>query len=364
MTTANPFALALLNWFQTHAADLPWRTNRHPYRVWLSEVMLQQTQVATVVPYFERFVNAFPTVEALAAAPQEEVLKLWEGLGYYSRARNLHRAAQKVVQEWGGALPADVDDLQTLPGIGRYTAGAIASLAFGARVPVLDGNVIRILTRLYDLDDEVNRPDTVRKLWTLAEELVPEDRPGMYNEALMELGRVICRPRDPLCDQCPIQVHCRAWRAGTQHARPVKRKRPPVPHYEVAAGVIYGMGDNAGRILIAQRPEDGLLGGLWEFPGGKREDGEQMQDALRRELGEELGIEVEVGEMLVRVKHAFTHFRITLDAYECRHIAGEPQRLGVADFAWVTLDEMAQYPFGKADQQIITALRERPYRLL
>lgn len=355
------FASDLLGWFEAHAADLPWRRNRAPYYVWLSEIMLQQTQVGTVIGYFERFLDAFPTVDALAAAPLDDVLKQWEGLGYYSRARNLHRAAQVVVTEWGGQIPGNAADLQTLPGIGRYTAGAIASLAFGEDVPVVDGNVIRILTRVFDIDAEVSRPATVNRLWELAGMLLPKGRAGAYNEALMELGRVICRPRNPRCETCPVREHCAARAAGNQAVRPVKKRRAPTPHYDVAAGVIYRQD---GRILIAQRPAQGLLGGLWEFPGGKREDGESMPDALVRELQEELAVTVDVGEFLIRVKHAFTHFKITLHAYECRIATGEPTAEGVADFAWVTLAEMDQYAFGKADQAIIAELRERPNRLL
>jgi A/G-specific adenine glycosylase len=360
----NPFAAELLTWFRASAADLPWRRERDPYAVWLSEIMLQQTQVATVIDYFTRFLDRFPTVQALAAAPLDDVLKMWEGLGYYSRARNLHRTAQLVVTEWDGRFPDNVRDLQTLPGIGRYTAGAIASLAFGEDAPVLDGNVIRVFARLYDMPDDVTQQATRRQLWELAETLIPPGEAGAYNEALMELGRTICKPHTPQCDPCPIQRHCRAFAAGTQLARPVKKKRAPAPHYDVAAGIIYGQGDQAGRILIAKRPADGLLGGLWEFPGGKQEDDESLPVTLARELQEELGITVTVGDFVVKVRHAFTHFKITLHAFECQHVAGEPAKIDVADFAWVTLDEMAQYAFGKADQRIIEELRERPYRLL
>lgn len=360
----NPFADELLEWFAQHSADLPWRHDRDPYYVWLSEIMLQQTQVATVVGYFERFLQRFPTVEALATAPLDDVLKMWEGLGYYSRARNLHKCAQVVVVELDAKFPSTADELQQLPGIGRYTAGAIASLAFGQDTPVVDGNVIRIFARVFDIADDVSQTAVQRAFWDRATELVPPGRAGAYNEALMELGRVVCKPRNPLCDQCPIRRHCEARKRGSQAERPVKRRRPPVPHYDVAAGVIFGSGSQEGRFLIAQRPAEGLLGSLWEFPGGKQEPGETMQEALARELQEELGITVSVGEFLVKVKHAFTHFRITLHAYACHVVAGDLQRIGVADFAWVTLDDLANYAFGKADQQVIAELRERPNRLI
>ncbi|MBN1284491.1 MAG: A/G-specific adenine glycosylase [Anaerolineae bacterium] len=358
------FADDLLAWFDQYAADLPWRRTADSYSIWLAEIMLQQTQVATVTRYYERFLERFPTLADLAAAPLDEVLKLWEGLGYYSRARHLHRAAQMVIDDYGGQMPRTAEALQKLPGVGRYTAGAIASIAFGEAVPAVDGNVIRVLARLYDIPDDAAQPATKNALWARAGALVPARRAGDYNQALMELGRTVCRPHRPACDICPVQPHCRSYAAGTQAERPAKTRRASTPHYDVAAGVIHGTGAHAGRILIAQRPLDGLLGGLWEFPGGKQERGESLPDTLKRELREELAIEVEVGDCLVQVKHAFTHFKITLHAYECMHTGGEPVARGAAAFAWATPDEMDGYAFGKADQAIIKALREKPFRLL
>lgn len=357
-----PFAADLLAWFDRDAADLPWRTHPpDPYRVWLSEIMLQQTQVSTVIPYFNRFLDACPDVHALAAAPLADVLKLWEGLGYYSRARNLHKTAHIIAHQHGGRFPDTAAALETLPGIGRYTAGAIASICYGERAPVLDGNVIRVFSRLLNLDDDVTQAATKSKLWQVAADWLPAQRPGAYNQALMELGQAICRPRAPRCDACPLRAHCRAYAAGTQAQRPVKRRKAPTPHYDVAAGIIY---DDDERLLIAQRPPDGLLGGLWEFPGGKQEAGETLPQTLRRELREELAIEVTVGDLFVVVRHAFTHFKITLHAFECRYRSGPPQTLGAQDFAWVRLDELDRYSFGKADRDIIAALKTRPHRLL
>ncbi|NDJ62929.1 MAG: A/G-specific adenine glycosylase [Chloroflexi bacterium] len=356
-----PFDRELLAWYDRSAADLPWRGTRDPYRVWLSEIMLQQTQVETVKPYYADFLTAYPTVGALAAAPLDDVLKRWEGLGYYSRARNLHRAAQQVAQALDGEFPSEIDDLLKLPGIGRYTAGALASIAFDRRAPVLDGNVIRVLARLLDLPDDVTQAATQTALWDHAERLLPDERAGDYNQALMDLGRMICKPRKPLCSDCPLQARCQAYANGTQAERPVKKAKAPTPHYDVAAGMIW---DDAGRLLIAQRPLDGLLGGLWEFPGGKQEPNEALEDCLRRELREELAIEVEVGELFARVRHAFTHFKITLHAFTCRHISGEPHRIGVRDWAWVTPDQLEQYSFGKADRQVIASLRDRDNLLL
>jgi A/G-specific adenine glycosylase len=356
-----PFTEELLDWYDQTAAELPWRYDTDPYRVWLSEIMLQQTQVETVVPYFERFTTRYPTVNALAAAALDEVLKLWEGLGYYSRARNLHKAAQ-VVTGNGGKFPDTLEGLRALPGVGRYTAGAIASIAYGLPAALVDGNVIRVFARLMDYAEDVKTSGAQAQMWAWAEQWIPTERPGDYNQALMELGRTVCTPRSPKCETCPIQAFCQAYANGTQATRPVKSRAAPKPHYIVAAGVIYG---EDGRLLIAQRPLDGLLGGLWEFPGGKQESGETLGECLQRELMEELGITVDVAESpLTVVQHAFTHFSITLHAFECLYTGSVPQKLGVHDFAWVTLEELERYAFGKADRMVIAALLEQPNRLL
>jgi A/G-specific adenine glycosylase len=344
----------LLSWWDAGHASLPWRASRDPYAIWIAEVMLQQTQITTVIPYYERWLARFPTVESLAAASLDEVLKLWEGLGYYSRARNLHAAAQRIVADHGGRLPDTVEALRALPGIGPYTAGAIASIAFGRRAPVLDGNAIRVLSRLVDLEGDVTETATKKALWSLAESLVPEARAGDYNQALMELGQRICVPAAPQCHRCPLAESCLARARGTQLERPVRPPRRDTPHYDVVAGVIYR---EDGAFLIARRPLQGLLGGLWEFPGGKQEAGETLPEALQREIREELAIEIAVGPPLGEIKHAYTHFRITLHAFEARHVAGEPQHLGVDGHAWVTLEELDGYAFAVTDRKIIDILR-------
>ena len=348
-------------WFARNSADLPWRREPAPYHVWLSEVMLQQTQVETVIPYFLRFIAAFPTINALARAPLDDVLKQWEGLGYYGRARNLHRAAGIVRDEYHGELPQEVAELIKLPGIGRYTAGAISSIAFGRSAPVLDGNVIRIFTRLLDLDADISQHATREQLWSQASSWVPAEKAGAYNQALMELGQKICRPKNPVCNDCPIRAYCLAFAAGRPESRPVRRKRASTPHYDVCAGLIR---DKADRLLIAQRPLDGLLGGLWEFPGGKCESEETLQECLARELREELAIRVDIGELFTVVDHAFTHFKITLHAFNCRYLGAlppfdEPQTLEAINWAWVSEADLDKYSFGKADRQVIAALRER-----
>jgi A/G-specific adenine glycosylase len=359
MPIAPDIAPLLLAWWDAGHADLPWRRTRDPYAVWVSEVMLQQTQIATVIPYYERWMARFPTVAALAGASLDEVLKLWEGLGYYSRARNLHAAAQQVMAEHDGRLPTTAAGLMDLRGIGRYTAGAVASIAFDEPAPVLDGNVIRVLSRLVDLPDDVTQTATRNALWQLAADLVPAKRPGDYNQALMELGQSVCLPGNPLCLLCPLARVCLARQRGTQAERPVRPPRKRTPHYDVVAGVIWATGTPAadGRFLITQRPLDGMLGGLWEFPGGKQEAGESLEAALVREIREELAIPITPGAHLITVAHAYTHFRITLHAFHAAYDGGEPQHLGVADHAWVTLTDVDAYAFAVTDRKIIAALR-------
>ena len=358
MNTAT-LADRLIRWFEANARDLPWRRRRTPYRVWLSETMLQQTQVDTVIPYFRRFIARFSTVKALAGAPLDDVLKLWEGLGYYARARNLHRAAQKISRELGGRFPRTVDNLMQLPGVGRYTAGAIASFAFAVDTPALDGNVTRVLCRLFAIERDPRESRTRQELWTLAGALLPKGRAGNFNEALMELGATICAPRAPKCSVCPVASLCRARRRGIQDRLPVRRAKKRTPHYDVTAAVIR----KNGRLLIAQRPHAGMLGGLWEFPGGKREPGESLEGCLQREIREELGLEIAVGDLLTRVKHAYTHFRITLHAFECRPVSGRLQPLGVADFKWVRMGELDRYAFAVTDRKTIQRMKDEGGRM-
>lgn len=343
----------LLTWYHHHRRDLPWRDETSPYRIWISEVMLQQTQVATVIPYYHRFLQRFPTLADLAAAPLDDVLKAWEGLGYYARARNLHRAALEIVEKHGGRFPATYAALRALPGFGEYTAGAVASIAFGEPVPAIDGNVKRVLARLFALREDVNRGQTGRQLREIAATLVDLTAPGDWTQALMELGATVCLPQTPKCLLCPLNDLCQARLLGLERELPVKPAKKVRPHFDVTAAVVR----ENGRVLIAQRPPEGLLGGLWEFPGGKVEAGETLAAALQREMREELGLEIAVDEPIVMVKHGYTHFKITLHAFACRLITGQPQALGVADWRWVTLDELDAFPFPRTDQKIIAALR-------
>lgn len=348
----NEFSRRLLHWYERHGRRLPWRERKDAYAVWVSEMMLQQTRVETVIPYFERWMARFPTVADLAAAAEQEVLSLWEGLGYYRRARNLWQAARQVVADHGGRLPEDPAALEKLPGIGRYTAAAIASIAFGRDIPTLDGNLRRVLARVFDVDTPADSAAGEALLWSLARENLPPGRAGDYNQALMDLGATLCLPRKPRCSACPLVGLCRAAAAGTQEARPVSKPKKEVPHYLVTAAVLR----RDGRVLLAQRPRAGLLGGLWEFPGGKVQPGESLAEGLQREIREELGVEIRVGEGFGVYRHAYTHFRITLHAFLCELTGGEPRPLAAADVVWVAPQALTDYPMGKVDRQIACRL--------
>lgn len=316
--------------------------------------MLQQTRVESVLPYFQRWMEHFPDVAAIAEAPLQEVLSCWEGLGYYSRARNLQRAAQIVLDQHAGVLPEEPAELQKLPGIGRYTAAAIASIAFGRDEPALDGNVRRVLARVFDVDEPARSPSGERRLWDLARQNLPAGRAGDYNQALMDLGASICTPRTPSCAECPLEQLCQARRLGIQEQRPVASRRAETPHHTVTAAVIR----QPGQVLITRRPLDGLLGGMWEFPGGKLQPGEDLVSCLKREICEELGVEVEVHARLGVYHHAYTHFRVTLHAFTCTlRNGGEPRPLQVDDLCWVTPGELSSFPMGKLDRQIAAQLQ-------
>jgi A/G-specific adenine glycosylase len=346
------FQSSLVRWFRANRRPMPWRETSDPYRIWISEVLLQQTQVATATGYYERFIRRFPDVGSLSAARLQTVMKLWEGLGYYSRARNLHAAARLIVKRFGGRVPDAMDDLLSLPGVGRYTAGALLSIAYGRPAAVLDGNVIRVLSRLFRVEEDVRKPGTREALWELAGSLMPAADCRDYNEALMELGAVVCVPRNPSCGVCPVRTHCRALAASAQDQYPRSAPSRPVPHKHVTAGIIW----KKDRFLITLRPARGMLGGLWEFPGGKAEPGETLPECLKREIREELGIEIRVLRRRVSVNHAYTHFRITLHAFECLAGPGRIRPAACDDFRWITARELDRYPFPAADRKIIRLL--------
>lgn len=305
----------LLAWYDQVRRDLPFRRTRDPYAIWVSEVMLQQTQVSTVLPYFERWMTRFPNVAALADASEDDVLHAWQGLGYYSRARSLRRAAQAVVERFSGELPKSVAELSTLPGVGPYSAGAIASIAFARRVPVVDGNVIRVLCRLFALDGDPGRKALKHELWRIAEELVPEARPGDYNQALMELGALLCTPKKPDCPRCPLARGCLAHAAGDEESRPRFPPRPAPTEVRMAAALMF----RRGRVAVVKLgPHAPRWAGMWQFPAVELAHGESPEAGAERAAREVTGVAVRAESAIARVKHSVTRFRITLDAFRCR----------------------------------------------
>lgn len=349
-----PFAERLLDWFAVHRRDLPWRRTSDPYRIWVSEVMLQQTRAATVVPYYERFTRRFPDLPSLADADMDDVLKAWEGLGYYRRARHLKGAAEAVIRDGGRELPTDYDAMLALPGVGLYTAGAVLSLAHGQPRPILDGNVRRVLSRVWAIDTDPRAAATDRWLWEAAEALLPVDRAGAFNEAMMELGATVCTPRKPRCGACPLAELCDGYTGGAPTDYPVRPPRKSIPHVDVTAGVIR----RGSRILITQRRPEAMLGGLWEFPGGKLEPGETLEECLIREIREELDIAIRIERPFLAVAHAYSHFRITLHTFLCRHSRGRVKDLGCSAHRWVTVDQLDDFAFPKADRVVLAELKK------
>ncbi len=347
-----PLQSALQSWFQQEARDLPWRQTRDPYAIWVSEIMLQQTRIDQGIPYYKRFMEAFPTVNALAEASEDQVLKVWEGLGYYGRARNLHKAAQVVINDRNGKLPKRAADWRKLPGVGRYTAGAITSIAFGEVVPVLDGNVKRVLTRLFDIADCIDDAVTENTLWAVAESLMPSSKPGDFNQAMMELGALLCTPKRPQCDICPVFACCEARTHGVQEQRPVRKPKKAIPHREQVVAAIF----KDDRYLIAKRPSEGLLGGLWEMPSADILTGETHQQALTRHIKETFELGIQVGGLVATVTHAYTHFRITLHVYRCKTDNETPQPAIHTEFRWVRPAHFERYAFPKANLKFLGLL--------
>ncbi len=346
------FRKRLIEWYGKEFRDLPWRRAKYPYKIWISEIMLQQTQVKKVIPYYKKFLDRFPTVQDLANADLSAVLKVWEGMGYYARARNLHKAAKVVVKEYGGVFPSELNNVMNLPGVGPYTAAAILSIAFDQNLPVLDGNVIRVLSRLFTVDVNSKSTEGKNHLLSIANELLPPGQAGTFNQAMMELGAMVCTPKSPKCNECPLAPKCKAKQMNETSNYPLKTPRKERPHYNIAAGIIW-RGD---EILVAQRPEKGLLGGLWEFPGGKLENDETLQQAVAREIREELDVRVSVQDLVAVINHQYTHFKITLHAYHCKYLSGEPKAIGCMDWRWVKKKELDELAFPAANRRILDQL--------
>jgi A/G-specific adenine glycosylase len=341
----------LVAWFGRSARDLPWRHDRDPYRVWISEVMLQQTQVAAVIPYFERFLVRFPDIMSLAASPLHDVLHHWQGLGYYRRARDLHRAAQLLVERHAGTVPRDPDAVRALPGFGRYTANAVLSQAYEVRLPILEANSVRLLCRLFAIDDDPKSSATQKRLWTIAEELLPKKRVGDFNQALMELGALVCTPAEPKCPECPLAGECQAFRRGLVDAIPRKSARPTIEAVREVAVVVR----KKEEVLLVQRPAEGRWAEMWEFPRVPFGDPQTHETAAATLLGE-LGIVATLGETIRTIRHGVTRFRITLTCLAAEFRSGRFEAGLYPRAEWLKPERLVEYPVSTPQRKLANAL--------
>lgn len=344
---------ALLRWYEVHRRNLPWRQTRDPYRIWISEVMLQQTQVDQVIPYFHRFIERFPDLKTLAEAPLSTVYKIWEGLGYYRRAEYLHRAAGIILRDHDGKLPDEYDELRSLPGFGEYTAGAVMSIAFHQPYPAVDGNVVRVVSRWLRIDKDASNGSVRKELTERLRTLIPSDRASDFNQALMEIGSLICRPAAPLCNDCPVRRFCRAYRELPNPAvLPFKKKKKRKPHFIQTAAVIR----NDKKFLLAQRPPGILLGRLWEFPGGKVIGKTSRRSACKNTIRDACGLKIEVSKPLFSIDHAFSHYSVTIHFFECRLTGG---RLKLKDYTkaeWITAKSVKKFSLATAHRRALERL--------
>ena len=339
----------LLVWFGRNGRELPWRKTRDPYAIWVSEIMLQQTQVPTVIPYYQKFIRVFPTVRRLAKADLSKVLSIWEGLGYYSRARNLHKASRVILDRFHGKIPDALSDLLSLPGIGRYTAGAILSIAFDKEAPILDGNVKRVLSRLFAVSGSPVKGKTEDLLWNYSESLIPRGHASAFNQALMDLGATICTPKDPQCARCPLRRLCTGYESGDPGRFPSRGVKRAIPSMEAVSAVI----QKDGQVLLRQRPAKGLLGGLWEFPDWRVDHREDSELKLLRFVKNELGIRVKAEEFLGSFKHTYSHFKLALHVYLCQ--AAGSNNVGT----WVPLRNLRLFPMSRLHRRIAQTIQEK-----
>ena len=342
----------LLNWYEKNKRDLPWRKTGEPYKIWLSEVMLQQTQVKTVIPYYQRWLEKLPTIQDLAAASEQKVLKLWEGLGYYNRCHNFHKAAQLVCSQYHGKVPDQPELFLKLPGVGPYILSAVMSIAFKRVLPVVDGNVLRVVTRYIELWNDISKSATKKKVYQMLLNPICKNNPGDFNQAVMELGALVCMPKNPTCPRCPLKKTCQAKEKGSVESLPFRTKKKKIPFHKVALAVIL----KNDKFMIQKRPTTGHLAGMWEFPGGKFKTGESAEQAVTRECREELDVSVKIIQKLKKVKHAYTHFKIELNIFICRLTSSTVRARQSQPIRWIGLDEMSQYPFPAANYKFFKEL--------
>lgn len=360
--TIHNFQHSLHDWFALHQRPLPWRLDYHPYAVWISEIMLQQTQMERGVSYFNRWMQRFPDIASVAQAPEEDILRLWEGLGYYSRARNLHKAARIIIDEHNGVFPSDPASIRALPGIGPYTAGAIASIAFGADTACIDANVERVLARVFDIDTPLKQEPAASRVRQLAELLLPKGKARAHNQAMMELGALVCRKKAN-CSACPLQGLCESCHLGISHERPVPGKRASITPLWVVTGILHCQG----KYFMQKRIDTGVWGNLWEFPGGRIEAGESPEQAIVREFMEETGLSVRVAGDLGIIRHGYTTYRITLHCFALT-LADEmpktaeslpptpPVLTAASQYRWLQPCEMTQLAMPAAHRKLADAV--------
>ncbi|MEK7790509.1 MAG: A/G-specific adenine glycosylase [Deltaproteobacteria bacterium] len=346
------FSQKLLSWYHSRKRPMPWRGERDPYKIWLSEVMLQQTQVETVVPYYEKWLKKFPTPQHVAQASEDEVLKMWEGLGYYARGRNFYEACRDVVRTYGGKVPDDSDSFAKLKGVGPYTVAAVQSIAFGRPLPAIDGNVKRVVSRLLTLKKPPSQ--SLSEIELFLKENISKEEPGNFNQAMMDLGATLCRSERPACSTCPVSSFCEAFKKDEVGTFPIPERRPSRPHYRIAIGIVW-RGD---KILVTRRPSKGLLGGLWEFPGGKIEKGESAKECVVREIQEEVGLDVKAGNSVGVIRHAYTHFSIEMEGIPCQYVSGRPKALGCDAWRWIFWEEISSLAFPKANHKLFPLLQK------
>ena len=345
-------AQPLTDWFLANPRSYPWRQNTTPYHIWISEVMLQQTQVKTVIPYYNKWFKIFPNVQSLSNSDLETVLKLWEGLGYYSRAKNIYLSSKIVVEQFNNKIPNTYKKITSLPGIGIYIAGAILSIAYNNPIPAIDGNVKRVFSRIFEFNF-LNTAD-IKRLHQILSNILLLTQPKYFNQAIMDLGRYICTPKKPTCHICPINSSCISYQNNTVNKFPTKPKKLKRPHYNVAVGIVY----KQNKLLITKRPTNILLGGLWEFPGGKIKKGETIKECIKRELYEEVGIQVEPMRYITTIKHQYSHFTVTIGAYLCEHLHGKPKPIECVDFKWINYNQIKEFPFPKANHKLFQFIKE------
>jgi len=345
------FTLSILTWYNKQKRILPFRDIDDPYRIWLSEVMLQQTQIETVIPYFQKWISKYPTIRSVAAADQELLLKLWEGLGYYSRCRNFHKASKIIIEKHGGVIPDNWSEFRALPGVGDYTAGAVLSIAYNQLYIAIDGNVKRVIARILGLKHLSNI--NMSRMERYLKNNISTDNPGDFNQAMMELGAQVCSPKNPRCGSCPISIECKAFASGSSESYPLPVKKNKVPHYTIVAGLIW----REDKFYIQKRGDGGMLAGLWEFPGGKVEGGESLTDALRREIKEECGAIPKISKKIGTIKHSYTHFTITFHGYHCEE-NGRSMRCQ-QNSKWIKPNQIDEFPFPKANHKLFSILEKQ-----